>query len=153
VIFEKTDNARLLNAMHDLALRESPENRERLYSELLSAILILPTPELSGQPGHWIADGKRSIQLTGIRNNNGIEVTPAFTDQEALRNWDPNTPSLSLNARSFFELIIPLPFKEVVINPFDPVRKMIRPGGHVTRPEFEALAKGILPRFGPSTTL
>ena len=72
-------------------------------------------------------------------------MTPVFTDEEALRNWDPNTPSIGLNSRDLFKLIVPLPFAEVIINPFDPIRKMIRPGGHLTRPEFEALAAGCLP--------
>lgn len=140
-------NPKLLAAMRELALKESPRNRERVYSALLAAKFLLPTPELSGPPGLWIADGRRSIKLIGVKNRSGMEVTPAFTDDEALRNWDPNTPSVALNALDFFQLIVPLPFSEVIINPFDPVRRMIRPGGHVTRPEFEALAAGRMPRL------
>jgi hypothetical protein len=40
--------------------------------------------------------------------------------------------------------------QEVIINPYDPIRKMIRPGGRVTRAEMDLLANGIAPsRVGP----
>lgn len=144
---EKIENPGLLRAMHELALRDTPENRAHMYGELQKAKLILPTPEISGKSGVRLADGKTSIQLIGIKDSSGAEVIPVFTDDEALRNWDPNTPSVALNANAFFQMILPLPFTEVIINPFDPIRKMIRPGGRVTRWEFEALARGVLPEF------
>src|SRR5262249_35070133 len=72
-------------------------------------------------------------------------ITPIFTDAEALRNWDPNTPSLGVPARAFFKMIGKLSFDEVMINPFDPLRKMVRPGGVLKRFEFEALAEGLIP--------
>jgi type III secretion system (T3SS) SseB-like protein len=148
---KKIENPGLLSAMHELALRDIPENRERLYYELQKATLILPTPEVPEKAGLWVADGKTSIQILGMKDSNGVEVTPAFTDDEALRNWNPNTPSVAMNAKALFHLIVPLPVMEVVINPFDPIQKMIRPGGRVIRLEFEALAKGILPQIGPLT--
>jgi hypothetical protein len=41
--------------------------------------------------------------------------------------------------------IISVTFR-VVINPFDPIRNMIRPTGRITRGELEVLARGLVPR-------
>jgi SseB protein N-terminal domain/SseB protein C-terminal domain len=147
---EKVENPRLLKAMHEIALNDTPAKRKQLYAELLKATLILPTPEVIGKPGLQTSDGQTTIQIIGIKDANNVDVTPAFTDDEALRNWDPNTPSIALKARAFFEMLVPLPFQEVVINPFDPRRKMLRPGGRVTRREFESLAKGVPPEAIPA---
>lgn len=35
--------------------------------------------------------------------------------------------------------------QQIVINPFDPIRKMIRPGGRVARWEADLLSKGLIP--------
>ena len=147
---QKIENPRLLKAMHEIALNDTPATRKKLYAELLRATLILPTPEISGKPGPQVSDGRTAIQLIGIKDGSNIDVTPAFTDDEALRNWDPNTPSIALKAQALFEMVVPLPFQEIVINPFDPRRKMLRPGGRVTRREFESLAKGVPPEPTPA---
>ncbi|PYU22364.1 MAG: hypothetical protein DMG30_15075 [Acidobacteria bacterium] len=147
---EKLENPRLLTAMHEIALNDTPAKRKQLYAELLQAALILPTPEVSGKPGLQTSDGQTTIQIIGIKDANNVDVTPVFTDDEALRNWDPNTPSIALKARALFEMLVPLPFQEVIINPFDPRRKMLRPGGRVTRREFESLAKGVPPEPTPA---
>jgi hypothetical protein len=36
-------------------------------------------------------------------------------------------------------------YKEIGVNPFDPIRKMVRPAGRITRAEFAALAQGAIP--------
>ena len=147
---QKIENPRLLKAMHEIALDDTPAKRKQLYAELLQAVLILPTPEVSGTPGLHTSDAPITIQLIGIKDGNNVDVTPAFTDDDAMRNWDPNTPSIALKAQAFFEMLVPLVFQEVVINPFDPRRKMLRPGGRVTRREFASLAKGALPEPTPA---
>ena len=144
---DKIENPKLLAAMHAVALADTPENRKTLYTEMLAATFILPTPELPAPPGEHVADEHTTIQLVGIKDQYQRDLVPAFTDDEALRNWDPNTPSIALKARAFFEMLLPLPFQEVIINPYDPIRKMLRPGGRVTRGEFECLAKGELPQL------
>jgi hypothetical protein len=85
------------------------------------------------------------LQLTGIVDRNNVRITTAFTDVEALRNWDPNTPWIGIKAQELFRFVMGTDIQEVVLNPFDPIRKMIRPGGRVTRPEIDLLAKGIVP--------
>lgn len=55
---------------------------------------------------------------------------------------------LAAQARGFFEVISKnFPdIQGVVINPFDPIRKMIRPMGIITSGEFEVLMRGAIPR-------
>jgi hypothetical protein len=143
------DNAVLVKAMHELALNNNPENLKRMYEELLNSTILIPTPELptASRLGKE-SDGDVTLQLVSISDGQGHKLTPAFTDIEALRNWDPNTPCLSAHARGFFETISNHfgDIQGVVINPFDPIRKMIRPAGRITRGEFEVLARGLIPR-------
>jgi hypothetical protein len=88
------------------------------------------------------------VQLHFITDKQGRKLTPAFTDIEALRNWDPNTPVVTPDARGFFEIISNYcpDIKGILINPFDPIRKMIRPMGVITSGEFEVLARGRVPK-------
>lgn len=131
----KIENPRLVQAMHEVALDGTPEKRKALYAELLGATFILPTPELNAKPGVHIAEGKMTLQIIGIKDASGKDVTPAFTDDEALRNWNPNTPSVGLRAVDYFKMVAGIAaFQEIVINPFDPRRKMIRPESARARP-------------------
>jgi len=132
--------------MHDIAINENPENRKKVYEALLGSMLLVPVAEipadLSGLgPGLHTATSKTQIQLRRITDGNQIQLTAAFTDLEALRNWEPNTPYLGLNAPDLFRLVMGTDIQEVAINPFDRSRKMIRPGGRVTRAELERLIR------------
>lgn len=146
-------NPKLVLAMHELALKENPENRKNLYEALLGAMLLIPVPEIPSGLGPGLQTTKTNVQLkfTPILDRDKRQVAPAFTDVEALQNWDPNTPYVGLKAQEFFRLVMGTDFHAIVINPFDPIRKMIRPGGRVTRAELDLLSKGIAPtRVGPS---
>ena len=82
----------------------------------------------------------------------GQLVAVAFTDEEALRNWNKSIPWIALQGTAFFQAVLGTQAEEIVINPFepeDPASKMIRPGGRVTRWEFEALAQGLIPQDQP----
>jgi hypothetical protein len=151
-------NPVLVRAMHDIALNENPENRKKVYEALLGSMLLVPVPEipadLSGLgPGLHTATSKTQIQLRRVIDRNQIPITTAFTDLEALKNWDPNTPYLGLNAPDLFRLVMGTDIQEVAINPFDPVRKMIRAGGRVTRAELELLANRVVPGSAESKTV
>ncbi|HKV93652.1 MAG TPA: enhanced serine sensitivity protein SseB C-terminal domain-containing protein [Candidatus Angelobacter sp.] len=144
----KIDNSQLVQAMHELALADTPQKREKLYRLLLDAVIVMPTPEIPSGMKLNVANqmtGTTKIEVTGLRGKENQRITPIFTDFEALRNWDPNTPCLAVPARAFFEMIVKLNFDEVIVNPFDPIRKMLRPGGVLKRFEFAALADGVLP--------
>ncbi len=146
-------NAQLVHAMHKIALQDDVENRKKLYEELLSSTLTIPTRELPEglrTPGKRPTEPNTKIDMIVLNDKNGQKVTPAFTDSEALRTWDPNTPSLGLKSQALFQMVMGTDIQGVVINPFDPIRKMIRPGGFVTRAELDLLAKGLVPsRIGP----
>jgi len=147
-------NAELVHAMHKVALQDNVENRKKLYEALLASTLIIPTPELPKgfqSPGEKLSGPNTKIDMIVLNNKNGQKVTPAFTDAEALRTWDPNTPSLGLKSQALFQFVMGTDIQGITINPFDPIRKMIRPGGFVTRLELDLLARGSVPSgFGPS---
>lgn len=140
-------NPALVRAMHQIALNDTPENRKILYEAMLGSFLILPVPEIPKNlaPGLQSLQTNVQIQLTGFLDKKQQKVTPAFTDVEALRNWDPNTPYLGLKAQEFFRFVMGTDIQEIVINPFDPIRKMVRPGGRVSRWEADLLSKGCIP--------
>jgi len=145
-------NPELVRAMNELALHEKPENRKQVYEALLGSMLLVPVPEIPVGlvSGLQTTTNEMQIQLTWVTDRKQVRVTAAFTDLEALRNWDPNTPYLGLKAQELFRFVMGTDIQEVAINPFDPIRKMIRPGGRVTRPEIDLLSKGLLPsRVGP----
>lgn len=66
------DNALLVKAMHELALNNNPENRKRMYEELLKSTILIPTPE----PPTDSRSGKESdvdvtLQLVFINDGQG----------------------------------------------------------------------------------
>jgi hypothetical protein len=151
-------NPALVRAMRDIALNDNPETRKNVYEALLGSMLLVPVPEIPADlaglgPGLHTATSKTQIQLRRIADRNQVPITTAFTDLEALKNWDPNTTYLGLNAPDLFRLVMGTDIQEVAINPFDIARKMIRPGGRVTRAELELLANGIVPGSPASTTV
>jgi hypothetical protein len=140
-------NPALVNAMHQIASQNSAENRNRLYSIMLQSMFIIPTPaaNIGLQPGMNTLTQGANIQILILNDNNGTQVTPFFTGVDALRSWHPNVPYIGLGARDLFNIVLRTQVQEIVINPFDPARKMLHPGGRVKRLEFELLAKGSIP--------
>lgn len=149
----KEDNAPLLRAIQNVASTDSPQNRDKLYRLLLDCVLFVPVreiPETLRQAANH-AGLPCDIALQQLRDKEQRAVTPAFTDAPALRNWDPNTPFLGIRAREYFRMVKSTEISAILINPFDPIRKMLRPGGRIARFEFEALAEGLVPgRLDPS---
>jgi hypothetical protein len=140
-------NPVLIRAMYQVATSDTPENRMRVHSALLASVLLVPVPEIPAGlgPGVQTAKAPVPVQLTGIVDAHNVRITPAFTDIEALRNWDPNTPYFGIKALELFRLVLTTDIQAIIVNPFDPIRKMIRPGGRVTRSEIEILARGVAP--------
>lgn len=154
-LFRKSDNSGspppsaepLLDAMQRVAVQDTPQAREVVYAEFLKSWLWICVPELPDgfRPGMTTLATGMKISVATPNNTKGVRVLPAFTDLEALRNYDPNTPQLALPATEVFKMAVQLAVGGIMINPFDPVRKPIRPGGNLTRREFEALAAGMIP--------
>jgi SseB protein N-terminal domain len=137
----------LLESITALAKKDTIEERKRFYRLLSEAILWMPTSELSdkfARAGSHISDEATQLQIVGF-DVEGRKRTPVFTDEEALRSWDPNTPSVGLPAKAYFGMIVRTAMDDVVLNPFQPNRKMIRPGAIITRLEFQAIAEGMIP--------
>jgi type III secretion system (T3SS) SseB-like protein len=129
--------------MYQVATSDTPENRIRVHSTLLASVLLVPVPEIPEGlgPGVQTAKAPVPVQLTGIVDAHNVRITPAFTDIEALRNWDPNTPYSGIKALELFRLVLTTDIQAIIVNPFDPIRKMIRPGGRVTGSEIEILGR------------
>lgn len=144
---ERLENRPLLQAMEAVARDDSPETRTRLYRTFLDGILIIPTPEAPAglKPGPFVTTGNESFQFPLLQEARGKKLIPVFSDLEALRNWDPNTPYIGLNSIALFKTVLGTEAEEIRINPFDPIRKMIRPGGTLTRREFQLLAERQIP--------
>jgi SseB protein N-terminal domain len=139
----------LLAAMHNAALvHDSPESRARVYREFLKSWLWICIPELPDgwKPGMTTLQAGMGVTVATPTNSKGVRILPAFTDLEALANYDPNTPQMALPAIEVFKMAVRLGVDEVLVNAFDPVRNPIRSGGNLTRREFEALAQGMIPK-------
>jgi len=150
------ENAALVRAIHQTAIDDSPSTRQKLYEAFLTSTFIVPTPELPEQlRGRTSVRSSEDLKvdMVGFTDKKGKKITPAFTDAEALRAWDPNTPSLRVSSRAYFQLVQETNFDAIVINPFDPIRKMVRPGGWIYRAEFDLLAKGVAPLPIPPTSV
>lgn len=143
----RSKNTPLLKAIESVASADDPRSRMNLYRALLGSVLLVPVPEIPEGLGEGTHASPHSVDiaLLQLTDSQHRQVTPAFTDEEALRNWDPNTPFIGLKADVYFRLVKGTEISAILINPFDPVRKMLRPGGRILRFEFEALAEGMLP--------
>ncbi len=129
-----------------VAHHDSPENRRALYESMFKTWFLVPTrEEPSAKPGFHDVQQDTAAAFSLEHDSNGVLVAVAFTDEEALRNWNKTIPWVALQGTGFFQAVLSTEAEEIVINPFepeDPDSKMIRPGGRVTRWEFEALAEG-----------
>lgn len=137
--------AAMLAVAHD----DSPQNRRVLYQSMLRTWFVAPTKEaVPDQPGFSTVPANVADSLSLEHNASGQPVAVAFTDEEALRNWNLSVPWIALQGNAFFQTVASTEAEEIVINPYEPENpssKMIRPGGRVTRWEFEALADGRIP--------
>ena len=139
--------------MHEVAAHDEPGTRKALYDAFLESMLLVPVPRIPGElaPGLQTVSAPIELQLTTIVSRNHALATPAFTDLEALRNWNPNALYLGIKAQDLFRFVMSTEIQEVVMNPFGPAGKMIRPGGIVTRAEMGLLAQGVAPlKVGPA---
>lgn len=140
--------AAMLAVAHD----DSPQNRQTLYQSMFDAWFIVPTREAPPEePGFHNTPTNIADSFSLEHNSAGQLVAVAFTDEEALRNWQKSIPWIALQGTAFFQAVASTEAEEIVINPYEPANpesKMIRPGGIVRRWEFEELAEGKIPEKG-----
>ena len=104
---------------------------------------------LHDKPGFAAVPANVADSFSLEHDSAGLLVAVAFTDEEALRNWNKSIPWIALQGTRFFQAVASTEAEEIVINPYEldnPASKMIRPGGRVTRWEFEELAEGRIPQ-------
>lgn len=137
-------------AMLAVAHEDSLQNRRTLYQSMLNTWFVVPTREApQDKPGFHSTPTNIADSFSLEHDSEGQLVAVAFTDEEALRNWNMSIPWVALQGTAFFQAVASTEAEEIVINPYDsgdPNSKMIRPGGRVTRWEFEALAQGDIPQ-------
>jgi hypothetical protein len=142
-------NSPLPAAMLAVAHEDSPLYRRTLYQSMLNTWFVAPTKEaMPDKPGFSTVPGNIADSLSLEHDSSGQSVAVAFTDEEALRNWNMSIPWIALQGTAFFQAVASTEAEEIVINPYEPENpssKMIRPGGRVTRWEFEELAEGRIP--------
>jgi len=142
-------NSPLPAAMLAVAHGDSPETRRVLYESMLKTWFLVPTREaVADEPGLHDIQENTTAMFSLEHDPSGLLVAVAFTDEEALRNWNKTIPWVALEGTGFFQAVASTEAEEIVINPYeldDPASKMIRPGGRVTRWEFEELAEGRIP--------
>ncbi|HET9167242.1 MAG TPA: enhanced serine sensitivity protein SseB C-terminal domain-containing protein [Candidatus Angelobacter sp.] len=142
-------NSPLPAAMLAVAHEDSPQNRQMLYQRMFQTWFVVPTKEaVPDQPGFSVVPANVADSLSLEHDSSGQPVAVAFTDEEALRNWQKTIPWIALQGTAFFQAVASTEAEEIVINPYEPENpesKMIRPGGIVKRWEFEELAEGRIP--------
>jgi len=145
------ENGPLPAAMLAVAHGDSPETRRVLYESMLKTWFLVPTREaVPDAPGFHDIQESTAASFSLEHDPAGLLVAVAFTDEEALRNWNKTIPWIALQGTAFFQAVASTEAEEIVINPYeldDPGSKMIRPGGRVTRWEFEELAQGDIPQI------
>jgi hypothetical protein len=143
------ENSPLPPAMLAVAHDDSPETRRVLYESMLQTWFVVPTREaVADAPGFHDIKKDTAGSFSLEHDSSGQVVAVAFTDEEALRNWNKTIAWIALQGSAFFQAVLSTDAEEIVINPYepeDPGSKMIRPGGRVMRREFEALADGRIP--------
>jgi hypothetical protein len=135
-----------------VAKDDSPQNRQTLYQSMLASWFVVPTKEEPhDKPGFSAVPANVADSFSLEHNSEGQLVAVAFTDEEALRNWQKSIPWIALQGTAFFQAVAGTEAEKIVINPYEPANpesKMIRPGGIVMRWEFETLAEGKIPEKG-----
>ncbi|HEY2361861.1 MAG TPA: SseB family protein [Candidatus Angelobacter sp.] len=138
--------------MLTVAKDDTPQNRQTLYQSMFNAWFIVPTREVPPEePGFHNTPTNIADSFSLEHNSEGQLVAVAFTDEEALLNWNKSIPWIALQGTAFFQAAASTEVEEIVINPYEPENpesKMIRPGGIVRRWEFEELAEGKIPEKG-----
>jgi SseB protein N-terminal domain len=134
------ENPALLSAMdRDARLKDWP-SRQHVYKTILESRVLLPLVEL---PAKTKSGEKTELLFAADAKPNGEKWIALFTDEEAFREWDTVHPFVRLPARTAFTFLLKAGLDLIYINPFR--ERPTRPGGWLTKAEFEMLASGIIP--------
>jgi|GEM_PF-628081 len=151
---EPTPALYLEQAMLENARDDTPDNRRKVYQELLFSdlLLALADPEAGQEGGGTSADAAseankdpNNLSVAILTNSGGIQFAAAFTSAASARRWRAEGGQyVSVRGQDIFKLLEPSPAEVVVINagsaPFIVLPKV----------EYRQLAMGIVPQGGPS---
>jgi hypothetical protein len=138
-------------AMLAVANHDSDANRRVLYASMFKTWFLVPIKKVPEPDSPGFHDVREDTASSFVLENDseGALVAVAFTDEEALRNWNSSLPWIALQGVGFFQTVLSTDVEEIVINPFEPENpgsKLVRPAGRITRWEFEWLAQGLSPQ-------
>ena len=136
-------NLELLRVIEASASATEQADRSAFYEMLLRATLVVAIEEhpIWWRFGRSGSEATCPVPIKGYKATSGKRLLTAFTDTAAMRNYFAVIPYwIQMPGDAYIKLIAPLAFDELVINPYDPKRKLIRPGCTVTREEVLALA-------------
>jgi hypothetical protein len=134
-----------------VAKHDSDANRRVLYESMFKTWFLVPIKAMPEPDTPGFHDVREDTASSFVLENDsaGARVAVAFTDEEALRNWNSSLPWIALQGAGFFQAVLSTDAEEIVVNPFEPENpnsKLIRPAGRITRWEFEWLAQGLSPQ-------
>src|SRR5438270_12086247 len=90
-------NSPLPAAMLAVAHDDSPQNRQTLYQSMLQTWFVAPTKDaVPDQPGFSAGPVNIANSLSLEHESSGQPVAVAFTDEEALSNWNKTIPWIAL---------------------------------------------------------
>ncbi len=134
-------NPELVAAMEALSGAEpDPEARSALYEALQASILIVPTLEPEDDESTDAGGSQpEQSQIMAFETDAGPSLLIAFTDEEAVLNWQPEAVTIGMHARDVLSLGAANPIAALVLNPAGPATTRI------SRAEFVAIVEGNAP--------
>jgi hypothetical protein len=85
------DNTRLIYLLNLYSEHKSSENYKQIVLEVLhgNSYLLLPTvnDEKQDSYGWQVAETEKMLKLTSVRDQDGLKVLGAFSDEKSLFNW------------------------------------------------------------------
>lgn len=133
-------NPELLSAMENIARKDTPENRQALYTALLASELLVPIAKpLPGgkKTGLQQLVGTTDVEFVVAQNKAGQNAFFAFTDENAINLWKNECAYIASNAQDLFAMALEMNLASIILNVAGPTAR-----GEVMRWEFQALATG-----------
>jgi hypothetical protein len=131
-------NDAVVEAMRNVAVHDSPDRRAMLFQLLIESVLVVATPTPGPTGTRTTAPDETVALRTGIDNVGSF--LPVFTDLDALSRFFPDGSGyLSMVGPALFAMAEHSGLDRIALDPGS------SPSGFITRPEFEALARGRLP--------
>jgi hypothetical protein len=128
------------DAAQEHILTKSPESLRNLYQAMLSGTLIVPLFADLAKDGA----GKTDVPVRCIRLPDGEGCVPVFTSVGRLLEWKKEGSKYAeMPGRTLFEMVRAMSEIDCMFVNYSEVKGT--PKGKISRPEFELLARGILP--------